>query len=114
MPQVVPERAVELERLLGPPPAGRDISARERHVGGSAESSCTGGRRALGGAESQLETQTLTIAQAAAPTATLTGVLIVFGIAVVVVMPALGLLFALAQRNLVEKSSAEDQTSIGL
>jgi len=49
--------------------------------------------------------QTLTIAQAAAPTETLTSVLIVFGIAVVVVLPALGLLFTLAQRNIVEETS---------
>jgi cytochrome d ubiquinol oxidase subunit II len=48
--------------------------------------------------------QKLTIAEAAAPSETLTGVLIVFGIAVVVVLPSLGLLFTLAQRNL----AAED------
>jgi len=49
--------------------------------------------------------QTLTIAQAAAPTETLTSVLIVFGIAVVVVLPAVGLFFTLAQRNIVEETS---------
>ena len=43
----------------------------------------------------------LTIADAAAPSATLTGILIVFGVAVVLVLPALALLFTLAQRNLV-------------
>ncbi len=49
--------------------------------------------------------QKLTIADAAAPSATLTGVLIVFGVAVVLVLPALGLLFTLVQRNLVEETS---------
>jgi cytochrome d ubiquinol oxidase subunit II len=44
----------------------------------------------------------LTIDQAAAPSATLTTVLIVFGVAVVLVLPSLGLLFTLAQRNLIE------------
>ena len=38
------------------------------------------------------------------PGPTLTAVLIVFGIAVVVVLPALGLLFTLVQRNLVEET----------
>jgi cytochrome bd ubiquinol oxidase subunit II len=45
---------------------------------------------------------TLTIDEGAAPSATLTGVLIVFGAAVVLVVPAIGLLFALAQRSLIE------------
>jgi len=49
--------------------------------------------------------QTLTIADAAAPSATLTGVLIVFGVAVVLVLPSIGLLYTLVQRNLVEESS---------
>jgi cytochrome bd ubiquinol oxidase subunit II len=47
----------------------------------------------------------LTIGDAAAPSATLTGVLVVFGVAVVVVLPAIGLLFTLVQRNLVEETS---------
>jgi cytochrome d ubiquinol oxidase subunit II len=47
----------------------------------------------------------LTISAAAAPSATLTGLLIVFGVAVVVVLPAIGLLFTLAQRNLIEETS---------
>jgi cytochrome d ubiquinol oxidase subunit II len=47
----------------------------------------------------------LTIAEAAAPSATLTSVLIVFGVAVVVVLPAIGLLYTLVQRNLVEETS---------
>ena len=49
--------------------------------------------------------QKLTISEAAAPSATLTGLLIVFGIAVLLVLPSLGLLFTLAQRNLVEETS---------
>jgi cytochrome d ubiquinol oxidase subunit II len=49
--------------------------------------------------------QTLTIADAAAPSSTLTSLLIVFGVAVLVVLPALGLLFTLVQRNLVEETS---------
>ena len=49
---------------------------------------------------------TLTIDDAAAPSATLTSVLIVFGIAVVLVLPSIGLLFALAQRNLVAESDS--------
>jgi cytochrome d ubiquinol oxidase subunit II len=49
--------------------------------------------------------QKLTIAAAAAPSATLTAVLIVFGVAVVLVLPALGLLFALVQRSVVEETA---------
>ncbi len=47
----------------------------------------------------------LTIADAAAPKATLTSVLIVFGVAVVVVIPGIGLLFTLVQRHLVEETA---------
>jgi len=47
----------------------------------------------------------LTIADAAAPSATLTSLLIVFGVAVLVVLPSIGLLFTLVQRNLVAESS---------
>ena len=47
----------------------------------------------------------LTISDAAAPSATLTGVLVVFGVALVLVLPAIGLLFTLVQRNLVEESA---------
>ena len=50
--------------------------------------------------------ETLTIAQAAAPSDTLTTVLIVFGIAVLVVLPSVGLLFTLVQRNLVEETAS--------
>jgi cytochrome d ubiquinol oxidase subunit II len=47
----------------------------------------------------------LKISDAAAPSTTLKTVLIVFGVAVLVVLPALGLLFTLVQRNLVEETS---------
>ncbi len=49
--------------------------------------------------------QQLTIADAAAPIATLTALLIVFGVAVAVVLPALALLFTLVQRNLVAETA---------
>jgi cytochrome bd ubiquinol oxidase subunit II len=49
--------------------------------------------------------QKLTIADAAAPSATLSSVLMVFGVAVVLVLPSIGLLFTLVQRSLVEESS---------
>jgi cytochrome d ubiquinol oxidase subunit II len=48
---------------------------------------------------------TLTISEAAAPQTTLTAILVVFAIAVVTVLPALGLLFVLVQRNLVEETA---------
>jgi cytochrome bd ubiquinol oxidase subunit II len=47
----------------------------------------------------------LTISAAAAPSDTLTSLMIVFVIAVVVVLPSLGLLYTLAQRDLVSESS---------
>jgi cytochrome bd ubiquinol oxidase subunit II len=50
--------------------------------------------------------QDLTIADAAAPDETLTAVLVVFGVAVVVVLPAIALLFTLAQRSLIEESAS--------
>jgi cytochrome bd ubiquinol oxidase subunit II len=46
--------------------------------------------------------QSLTIDEGAAASATLTAVLIVFGVAVVVVLPALGFLYTLAQRRVLE------------
>ena len=49
--------------------------------------------------------QKLTISDAAAPSATLSSVLIVFGIAVVLVLPSIALLYSLVQRNLVEETS---------
>ena len=51
----------------------------------------------------------LTIAAGAAGNATLTAVLIVFGLAVVLVLPALGLLFTLTQRDLVAEGAAPDR-----
>ena len=44
----------------------------------------------------------LTISDGAAPDATLTAVLIVFGVAVVLVLPALGFLYTLTQRSMLE------------
>ena len=47
----------------------------------------------------------LTISAGAAPSATLTTLLVIFGVAVVLVIPAIALLFTLAQRSLVEETS---------
>ena len=47
----------------------------------------------------------LTVSDAAAPHETLIVLLIVFGVAVLLVLPSLGLLFTLVQRNLVEETS---------
>ena len=47
----------------------------------------------------------LTINAGAAPDATLTGILIVFGVAVLLVVPSIALLFSLVQRNLVEEGA---------
>jgi len=47
----------------------------------------------------------LTVSEAAAPSATLTTLLVIFGVAVVAVLPSIGLLFILVQRNLVEETS---------
>jgi cytochrome bd ubiquinol oxidase subunit II len=52
--------------------------------------------------------ETLRIDQAAAPDPTLTGVLIVFGAAVVLVIPAITLLFSLAQRSMIEEAGAPE------
>jgi cytochrome bd ubiquinol oxidase subunit II len=49
--------------------------------------------------------QDLTIDQAAAPSTALTTLLIVFGAAVLLVVPAIALLFTLAQRSLIEETS---------
>jgi cytochrome bd ubiquinol oxidase subunit II len=48
----------------------------------------------------------LKISDGAAPSATLNGVLIVFGVAVVLVLPAIALLFTLAQRGLIEEGES--------
>src|SRR4051812_45516824 len=45
----------------------------------------------------------LTVDDAAAPSATLTALLIVFGTAIVLVLPSIALLFTLSQRNLIEE-----------
>ena len=50
--------------------------------------------------------QVLTVHDAAAPSATLTALLIVFGVAIVLVLPSIALLFTLAQRNLVGEEAA--------
>jgi cytochrome d ubiquinol oxidase subunit II len=50
--------------------------------------------------------QKLTISAAAAPSATLSSLLVVFGVAVLVVLPSLGLLFTLVQRNVVRETSS--------
>jgi cytochrome d ubiquinol oxidase subunit II len=47
--------------------------------------------------------RTQTIEQGAAAGPTLTSVLIVFGVAVVLVLPSLGLLYALSQRGILEE-----------
>jgi cytochrome d ubiquinol oxidase subunit II len=47
----------------------------------------------------------LTVSDAAAPHETLVVLLIVFGVAVLAVLPSLGLLYTLVQRNLVEETS---------
>ncbi len=47
----------------------------------------------------------LTISAGAAPSATLTALLVVFGVAVLLVLPAIGLLFTLTQRGVVEETS---------
>ena len=49
---------------------------------------------------------TLKISAGAAPSATLTAVLIVFGVAVVLVVPSIGLLFTLQQRSVIEETEA--------
>jgi cytochrome d ubiquinol oxidase subunit II len=55
--------------------------------------------------------EVLEIADAAGPGATLTGVLIVFGVAVLVVVPSIVLLFTLAQRNVIEETEAPGATA---
>jgi cytochrome d ubiquinol oxidase subunit II len=53
----------------------------------------------------------LTISAGAAPTATLTSLLIVFGLAVLLVIPAIVLLFTLAQRSLIEESTGPERAT---
>jgi len=47
--------------------------------------------------------ESLTIAEGAGADATLTEILIVFGVAVVLVLPSLGLLYTLTQRSVLEE-----------
>ena len=54
--------------------------------------------------------QSLTISAGAAPSGTLTGVLIVFGVAIVLVIPSIALLYSLVQRSMVEEGSAPQGT----
>ncbi len=53
--------------------------------------------------------QTLTINDGAGASETLTAVLVVFGVAVVVVLPALGFLYTLAQRSVLEGEAEAPQ-----
>jgi cytochrome d ubiquinol oxidase subunit II len=55
--------------------------------------------------------QSLTIDEGAAPSATLTAVLVVFGAAVVVVLPALIFLYTLTQRSVLEGEGEAPQTA---
>jgi cytochrome bd ubiquinol oxidase subunit II len=50
--------------------------------------------------------QTLKVSQGAAPSATLAAVLVVFGLAVVIILPSLALLYVLDQRSLLESEGA--------
>src|SRR5439155_7248006 len=51
--------------------------------------------------------QKLTIADGAAPSDTLTAVLVVFGVAAVLVIPAIGLLYVLSQRSILLEGEPE-------
>jgi cytochrome d ubiquinol oxidase subunit II len=62
---------------------------------------------------SYLLPQELTIGVAAAGSATLTSVLVVFGVAVVLVLPSIALLFTLVQRNLVQETAAAVAVAAG-
>jgi cytochrome bd-type quinol oxidase subunit 2 len=55
----------------------------------------------------------LTIDDGASASATLTSLLIVFGVAVVLVLPSIALLFTLAQRSLVSEGEAPQATGTG-
>jgi cytochrome d ubiquinol oxidase subunit II len=55
---------------------------------------------------------TLTVSQAAAPSGTITAVLVAFGLAVVFIVPAFGLLYSLDQKSLLpEESTPEPQVN---
>jgi cytochrome d ubiquinol oxidase subunit II len=55
--------------------------------------------------------QTLTIKEGAGASGTLTAVLIVFGVAVAVVLPALAFLYTLAQRSVLEPEGEAPQSA---
>ena len=58
---------------------------------------------------------TLTVVQAAAPSGTITAVLVAFGLAVVFIVPAFALLYTLDQKTLLpEESVAEPQVNTRL
>jgi cytochrome d ubiquinol oxidase subunit II len=52
---------------------------------------------------------TLTVSEAAAPDGTIAAVLVVFAIAVVVILPAFGVLFVLDQRGLLPEEGADEE-----
>jgi len=56
--------------------------------------------------------QTMTVSATAAPSGTLQAVLVVFGLAVVIVLPALGLLFVLDQRSLLPGEGAAEAAPV--
>ena len=51
---------------------------------------------------------TLTVAQAAAPSGTITAVLVAFGLAVVLILPSIGLLYVLDQKTLLPEEGVDD------
>jgi len=55
----------------------------------------------------------LKVSAAAAPSATLTAVLVVFGIAAVLIVPSLALLYTLDQRSLLPEESVDSQRATG-
>ncbi len=56
---------------------------------------------------------TLTVSQAAAPSGTITAVLVAFGLAVVLILPAIGLLYVLDQKTLLPEESAPEPSVNG-
>jgi len=52
--------------------------------------------------------QTMKVSDTSAPSGTLTAVLVAFGLAVVIVLPSLGLLYTLDQRSLLPGEGAKD------
>jgi cytochrome d ubiquinol oxidase subunit II len=55
--------------------------------------------------------ETLTVSQAAAPTGTLGAVLVAFGLAVVIILPAFGLLYVLDQSSLLPEEGVDSSSS---